>query len=79
MGTKDRKTLASWQLSALIPLEVGSQSGIVKADGKFYILQLSAVETVGDKIENQLLQNKQRDAWSAFIEEMKLKVKIVTV
>ena len=79
MGTKDRKTLASWQLSALLPLERGSHSGIVKADGKFCILQLSAVETVGDKIEKQLLQNKQRDAWSAFIEEMKLKVKIVTV
>lgn len=79
MGTKDRKTLASWQSNALIPLEVGSHSGIVKADGKFYILQLGAVETVGDKIEKQLLQNKQRDTWSAFIEEMKLKVKIVTV
>jgi peptidyl-prolyl cis-trans isomerase SurA len=79
MGSKDRKALTSWQLNALIPLEFGNHSGIVEADGKFYILQLSTVETISDKIENQLLQNKQRDAWSAFIEEMKLKVKIVTV
>jgi parvulin-like peptidyl-prolyl isomerase len=79
MGTKDRKALASWQLSALLPLEIGRHSATVMADGKFFILKLGAVETVGDKIRTQLLQNKQRDAWSAFIEEMKLKVTIVTV
>lgn len=79
MGTVNRKSLKDWQLEALDSLALGEVSSIESDGSQFYLLKLNEVQTLQAFIQSTILDKKKNDAWSAFIEELKAKIKVTTV
>ncbi|MCX5971612.1 MAG: peptidylprolyl isomerase [Coprothermobacterota bacterium] len=79
MGTVNRKSLKDWQLEALDSLALGEVSSIVSDGNQFYLIKLNEVQTLQAFIQSTILDKKKNEAWSAFIEELKAKIKVTTV
>lgn len=79
MGTVLRNTLKDWQLTSLNSLEPGQYSSVIAANGQFYILKLEEFRTISETIFSNLLTQRQSEAWTNFIEELKKKFEVITL